>query len=162
MRRSYRVPPRPNRTAPVTPKVARPYRKANCAPHQFAAASLRSLQRGILNLFTPQPPFMVLYFIAEIGGCHVELASSHAFYRICPYQRRCLDRRRLGGREWFVQPRISTVAGTAKRVLMVPSRVAMRPPWLLLAGALSTADFRHLISLASPGSLAGGGSGALR
>ena len=53
-------------------------------------------------------------------------------------------------------------ARTAKRVLMVPARVAMRPPWLFLAGALSTTDFRHLVSLASPGSLAGGGSGTLR
>ena len=89
-------------------------------------------------------------------------ASSHACHRICPYQRRFVDRRRPGWREWFVQPRISTVASTAKLVLMVPSRVAMRPPRLFLAGALSAADFRHLVSLASPGSLAGGGSGTLR
>jgi len=105
---------------------------------------------------------MMVYLMSEIGGCHVELASSHACHRICSYQRRFVDRRRPGWREWFIQPRISTVASTAKRVLMVPERLAMRPPWLFLAGALSTADFRHLISLASPGSLAGGGSGTLR
>ena len=114
MRRSYRVPPRPNRTAPVLPKVARPYRKANCAPHQFAAASRHSLQRSILNLFTPQP-FMMLYFVSEIGGCHVELASPHAGHGVCPCQRR------------FVAPR---------RPGWLPARVAMRPPRLFLAGAL--------------------------
>src|SRR5262249_5955385 len=117
-------------------------------------SSLRPL-RYVSALFwtcsTPQP-FMMVYSASEIGGCHVELASSHACHRICLYHRRYVDRRRPGGREWFVQPRISTVASTAKRVLMVPSRVAMRPPWLFLAGALSTADFRHLISLASAGS----------
>src|SRR5215469_9500770 len=96
----------------------------------------------------------------EIGGCHVELASSHACHRICPYQHRFVDRRRPGWREWFVQPRISAVAGTAKRVLMVP--LAMRPPWLFLAGALSTADVRHIVSLAGSGSLAGASSGRLR
>src|SRR6185437_14237083 len=102
---------------------------------------------------------MMLYFMPKIGGCHVELALSHARHRIFPCQHRFVDRRRRSWREWFVQPRISTVADAAERILVVPSCVALRPPRLCLAGALSAADFRHLVPLAGPGSLAGASSG---
>jgi hypothetical protein len=47
-------------------------------------------------MFTTPQPFMMLYFMSEIGGCHVELALSHACHRICPCQHRFVDKRRPG------------------------------------------------------------------